>query len=73
MSEKPKKNGLYLVCAPSLDPKMPFRHMAFYRSDSGWSGLVPVWLQALSHWMPYPELPRFKSCRACEGKGVILT
>lgn len=58
ISEAPKRSGVYFVYAPSLDPKRPFFHVAYYDAESGWSGLVPVWLKALTHWMePVPPTP----------------
>lgn len=54
----PKSFGLYLVCAPSADPRLPFKHMAFYEPDKKrWFGLVDAWLRNLTHWMPYPKTP----------------
>lgn len=64
ISTNPPESGLYLVCARSADPDMPFRHLAFFHMNSGfWSGLVPPWLKALTHWMPYPELPEALKAR----------
>jgi len=60
IKKKPKKEGMYLVCAPSLDPKRPLRHMAFYDKKDGWWGLVPIWLEALTHYMPFPKTPHEK-------------
>lgn len=56
-SELPKKWGLYLVCAKSADKNKPFRHLAFYSPETGWEGLVEVWLNALEYWMEFPETP----------------
>lgn len=58
ISEAPKRSGVYFVYAPSADPKKPFFHVAYYDAESGWSGLVPAWLNALTHWMePVPPTP----------------
>jgi hypothetical protein len=53
----PPSNGLYLIHAPSADPKKPLIHMAGFW-DGKWMGLVPVWLKHISHWMPLPSAPR---------------
>jgi len=59
ISENPPKTGTYLVFAPSADPNVPLRTIAFWHSrDSKWLQLAPVWLGALTHWAPFPEDPK---------------
>lgn len=49
---------MFLVCAPSADPNLPFRNLAFWDNDKKvWYGLIAYWLQALTHWCEFPELP----------------
>lgn len=57
IKKKPKEEGLYLVCARSADAKMPFRHVAMWFNKEGFVGLVPLWIKAISHWMPFPKTP----------------
>ena len=52
----PDKNALYLIYAPSLDKNSPLIQCAWYDPNGfGWSGLVEIWLKAITHWMPLPE------------------
>jgi len=54
----PDKDALYIIHAPSLDENSPFITTAWYNpAVSEWSGLVPVWLEAITHWMPLPDPP----------------
>jgi hypothetical protein len=58
MSEKPEKFGWYLVFAPSADPEKPFRQLCFWDDEQQvWTGLVGVWMKALTHWSDWPEDP----------------
>jgi hypothetical protein len=59
-ASKPPSSGLYLIHAPSADPKKPLIMSAWYEKDDGpprWS-LVPYWATAITHWMPLPGPPR---------------
>ena len=58
-SELPKKEGLYLIYAPSADPESPLLMTAWYYPDNKshiW-GLVKCWANAVTHWMPLPLPP----------------
>ena len=50
----PEKGGWYLIYAPSEGK--PMINMAFW-SSGRFSGLVKVWIDAITHWMPLPEGP----------------
>ncbi len=64
ISKPPKKSGIYLVCAPTLDPKIPLRQLAFYfHEEKEWAGVVPYWVKYLTHYMPYPKTPHDKPCK----------
>ncbi len=58
IKKKPKEGGLYLVCAPTADPKMPLRHIAVYfPKEKEFCGLIPFWTKRLTHYMPFPKTP----------------
>ena len=52
----PQENGLYIIYAPSLDEDCPLIVVISWHKGE-WSGLVPMWLEAITHWMPLPEPP----------------
>jgi hypothetical protein len=54
--ELPDKTGWYLIFAESEQPGKPFINMAFFNGKK-FIGLVDVWLNAISHWMPLPGPP----------------
>ena len=57
----PDEDGPYLIYALSQDPKSSFITCAWYDpSIPAWSGLVKVWLEAITHWMPLPKEPKEK-------------
>ena len=60
---EPEKDGAYIVCARSADPKNPLIAIAWYdprREDGGWSLLTKGWCDAITHWMPLPKPPEEK-------------
>ncbi len=55
----PVQDALYLIHAPSLDEKSPLIITAWYDPKKGeWSGLVPYWRDAVTHWMALPDPPK---------------
>lgn len=56
--ERPEKEGMYLVFAPSADPKVPFKQCAWWSvSRSRWEYLPVAWALAITHWMSLPPDP----------------
>lgn len=53
----PKKDGSYIIFAPSSDPKQPLIRQAWYDPNFGWSLLPAVWIDSISHWMELPGWP----------------
>ena len=53
----PKKRGVYIIHAPSADPKKPLIAMAYFNEDETWSLLPECWCRAITHWMPKPSPP----------------
>ena len=45
-----------LIYAPSLDPEKPLLTMTWWEQGRGFM-LVPVWAEAVTHWMYLPEPP----------------
>ena len=58
----PEEEGLYLIYAPSADPEKPLIFSAWWHlSDNPewykrW-GLVKMWSDAVTYWMPLPDPP----------------
>ena len=56
----PPKTGTYLIYAPSADPNSPLIVSCWWEDGTefpkGW-GLVEVWRDAVTHWMPLPPPP----------------
>ena len=62
-NRKPKKEGLYIIYAPSVDPKLPFINMAWwYKATQEFQGFytAPQWIKAITHWKPKPKSPFFR-------------
>jgi hypothetical protein len=56
--EKPSSEGVHYVYAPSMDPKKPFFHVAWWNPETqGWELIVRMWGDAITHWMkPVPPV-----------------
>ena len=55
----PEKDGLVLVFAKSEDPRKPLICQAWFNpSNSNWSLLPEIWVDAITHWMYLPEPPK---------------
>jgi hypothetical protein len=59
VNTSPKKDGRYLIYAPSLDKNKGLIAMAWY-DPIGWSLLPSAWINAITHWMPLPTPPKVK-------------
>jgi len=53
----PEKDGKYVVHVPTADESMPFIGIAWYDPNFGWSLLLKPFIEAITHWMPLPDLP----------------
>lgn len=54
----PESEGMVLVYAKSQDPKTPLIVVTHYAPGEGFCGLVSVWADVVSHWMPLPAPPK---------------
>ena len=52
----PAEDTAVIIYAPSMDPDKPLIVIAWYDPASGFS-LIPVWAEAVTHWMYLPEPP----------------
>ncbi len=56
--QEPQSEGVYLVFAPSADPKTPLRHAAWWNiSKHQFEGLPSIWVKAITHWSSFPSNP----------------
>jgi hypothetical protein len=54
----PLLEGKYIVHTPTADPSIPYIGMGWYDPVEGrWTLIPKVWADAVTHWMPLPELP----------------
>lgn len=56
--EKPKDDGIYLICSPSSNP--PYRDAAFYHKNHGWSRTAHLLESIIEYWADYPKCPNSK-------------
>jgi len=55
---KPTEDNVYLVFAPSANPKSPFIHTAWYcLRHERWEVIHHFWAGKITHWMPLPLPP----------------
>lgn len=54
---RPEPMQLCLIYAKSGDPDIPFKHCSFYHPTFGFTNVVKVWSDEITHWFPVSELP----------------
>ena len=54
----PEDEGFVLIHAPSADEHKPVIITAWHDTETREWGLVDVWANAVTHWMPLPVPPK---------------
>lgn len=53
----PTEDAKYIVFAPTADPEIPLKTVAWYSPEYGWSLINEYWIPYITHWMPMPADP----------------